>query len=59
MLMENLKSEELLVNEEVVDLPDVECRSPPSPEQTAFPVCSDNDHEDDDMKDKDEGDGGE
>ena len=44
MLMENLKSEELLVNEEVMDLPDVD------------PHLYLSRH---DMKDNDEGDGGE
>ena len=54
MLMENLKSEELLVNEEVMDLPDVDPHFYLSRHH-----CSDNDHEDDDMKDNDEGNGGE
>ena len=50
MLMENLKSEELLVNEEVVDLPDVDPH---------LHLSRQHSHEDDDMKDNDEGDGGE
>ena len=51
MLMENLKSEELLVNEEVMDLPDVDPHLHLSRQHSRFVVIM--------MKDNDEGDGGE